>query len=51
MLHDTWEAGEKSDMSVVLYMLAMNERLKKMTEHVKENLTKAQTRQKKWYDK
>ena len=51
VLRETWEAGEKSEESVVSYVLAMQERLEKMTEHVKENLGKAQTQQKKWYDK
>ena len=50
ILRETWEAGEKSDESVVSYVLAMRERLEKMMEHVKENLGQAQTRQKKWYD-
>ena len=51
VLRETWEAGEKSEESVVSYVLAMQELLEKMTEHVKENLGKAQTQQKKWYDK
>ena len=46
----TWEADEKSDESVVLYVLSIQERLTKMAELVKDNMDKAQETQKKWYD-
>ena len=43
----TWEADEKSDESVVSYVLSIQERLTKMAELVKDNMEKAQE---KWYD-
>ena len=46
----SWEADEKSDESVVSYVLSIQERLVKMAELVKDNMEKAQETQKKWYD-
>ena len=37
----TWEADEKSDESVVSYVLSIQERLTKMAELVKDNMEKA----------
>ena len=51
ILKEEWEAGEKSDESVVSYVLSLRDRLERMTEHVQENLGKAQRQQKAWYDK
>ena len=51
VLKEEWEAEEKSNESVILYVLSMRERLEHMTEHVQENLRKAQRRQKTWYDR
>ena len=45
----TWEADEKSDESVVSYVLSIQERLTKLAELVKDNMEKAQETQKKWY--
>ena len=44
-------AEEKSDESVVSYVLSLRERLESMAEHVQENLRKAQRYQKAWYDR
>ena len=46
----TWKADERSDESVVSYVLSIQEKLTKMAELVKDNLEKAQEMQKKWYD-
>ena len=51
VLKEEWEAEEKSNVSVVSYVLSMRERLEHMTEHVQENLRKAQRHQKTWYDR
>ena len=51
ILRESWEARQKSDESVVLYVLAVRERLARMTELVQENLAKAQKQQKSWYDR
>ena len=50
MLKEEWEAEEKSNESVVSYVLSMREWLENMTEHVQENLRKALRHQKTWYD-
>ena len=41
----------KSNKSVVSNVLSMQEKLRKMTELIQENLSKAQGKQKAWYDK
>lgn len=51
ILKEEWKAGEKSDESVVFYVLSLREWLENMTEHVQENLYKAQKQQKVWYNK
>ena len=43
--------SHKSKDNVVSYVLATQEKLRDMVEIVQENLTKAQERQKLWYDK
>ena len=51
VLKASWEASKKSDESVVSYVLATQEKLRNMAELVQENLSKAQGKQKVWYDK
>ncbi len=51
VLKETWESSKKSTESVVSYVLTIQEKLAKMSEIVSENLTKAQTTQKRWYDR
>ena len=51
VLRESWEASTKSNENVVSYVLAMREKLDKMTELVHENLSKAQKYQKTWYDR
>ena len=51
ILREKWEAGKQSDESVVSYVLSVREKIEKMKDIVHENLTTAQDRQKKWYDK
>ena len=50
ILKESWEVS-KSDESIVSYVLSTQEKLCKMTELVQENLSKAQGKQKAWYDK
>ena len=51
ILRESWEAREKSSESVVSYVLAMREKLSRMTELVQENLGQVQRQQKVWYDR
>ena len=51
VLKESWESSERSDESVLSYILLMRERLAHMTELVQKNLSKAQTRQKNSYDR
>ena len=51
IIRETWEAEEKCDDSVVSYVLSTQENLREMAGIVEENLAKAQSRQKRWYDK
>ena len=50
VLRDQWEARQRSDESVVSYVLKMRERLQEMSDVVRENLAVSQAMQKKWYD-
>ena len=49
-MQEAWEAEIRNLQSVILYVLAVQEKLAKMAELVKENLAQAQSDQKKWYD-
>ena len=49
VLKESWETSSKSNESIVSYVLSMQEKLSTMSELAKENLAKAQQRQKKWY--
>lgn len=51
VLKESWEASQKSNDNIVSYILSTQEKLRTMTELVQENLSKAQGRQKSWYDK
>ena len=51
VLKETWEAREKTDESVVSYLMLMRERLERMTELAQTNTSQAQQGQKTWYDK
>ena len=50
VLRQAWEAYKKSDGSVVSHVLYIRDRMEKMAELVQSNLTKAQEKQKNWYD-
>ena len=50
VLKESWENSSKSNESVVSYVLSIQEKLAKMSELARENLAKAQQRQKRWYD-
>ena len=50
ILKEIWETSNKSNDSVVSYVLAMQEKLSEMSELARENLAKAQKQQKRWYD-
>ncbi len=51
ILKESWEASRKSSESVISYVLSTQEKLKGMAELVQENLSKAQGKQKRWYDR
>ena len=50
VLKETWEAGQKSEESVVSYVMSTQQKLKEMAECVKENMLEKQDKQKQWYD-
>ena len=50
MVKEQWEADEKSNESVVSYILAIQDKLASMADLVGENMKKAQETQKHWYD-
>ena len=51
VLRKAWEVGKRSDESVVSHVLSMRDKMMKMTDLVQQNLSKAQEKQKLWYDK
>ena len=51
VLREVWEEPTKGGENVIIYMLAMRNRLGSMTEMVQENLSHEQKVQKRWYDK
>ena len=51
ILKESWEASKRSSESIVSYVLSIQEKLAKMSELARENLTKAQAQQKRWYDR
>ena len=51
VLREAWQADRRSSESVVSHVLAMREKLARMTDLVRENLTQAQQQQKHWYDR
>ena len=51
VLRQAWEVSKKSDEIVVSHVLSMRDKMMKMTELVKENLSNAQEKQKLWYDR
>ena len=51
ILKESWEASQKSDKSIVSYVLSTHEKILKMSELVQKNLSKSQTRQKNWYNR
>ena len=50
ILRETWTASTQSSTSSVSYVLEMRQRMSEMMELVKENLARAQKKQKLWYD-
>ena len=50
VLRETWEASQQSDESVVSHILLIREKLKSMSKLVRQNLSRAQESQKRWYD-
>ena len=50
ILKETWEADQKSEKSVVSYVMSTQQKLKEMAECVKENMLEKQDKQKQWYD-
>ena len=51
VLWETWEAGKQNDDNVISYILSMREKLDDMSDLVKQNLLKEQSRQKSWYER
>ena len=51
ILKESWEASQKSDESIVSYVLSTHEKILKMSELVQKNPSKSQTQQKNWYDR
>ena len=51
VLKEAWEGDNRSDESVVSYVLLVRERLERMAELVQENLSRSQKQQKVWYDR
>ena len=51
VLKNTWEAGGLGEHSVVSHTLSISDKLAKMTELVKSNLSNTQERQRKWYNR
>ena len=51
VLRKAWEVSKRSDESVVSHVLSMRDKMMKMTDLVQQNLSKAQEKQKLWYDK
>ena len=51
ILRESWESSQKSDENIISYVLSTRDKLSNMAELVQENLSKAQARQKSWYDK
>ena len=51
VLKNTWEAGGPGEHSVVSHILSISDKLTKMTELVRSNLSNAQERQCKWYNR
>ncbi|KAL5496902.1 hypothetical protein EMCRGX_G013275 [Ephydatia muelleri] len=50
VVKEQWEADEKSNKSVVSYILAIQDKLASMADLVGENMKKVQETQKHWYD-
>ena len=50
ILKESWEASKRSSESIISYVLSIQEKLAKMSKLARENLTKAQAQQKRWYD-
>ncbi|KAL5479791.1 hypothetical protein EMCRGX_G023369 [Ephydatia muelleri] len=51
VLKETWKAREKTNESVLFYLMIMRERLEKMSQLAQTNTSQAQQGQKTWYDK
>ena len=50
VLKHSWEVKDKSEESVISHILSIRDKLSKMSELAKENLSTAQKKQKQWYD-
>ena len=50
MLRESWEASQQSNESVVSHILLTKERLRSMSEIVQQDVSRAQDKQKRWYD-
>ena len=51
VLKHSWEVKDKSEESVISHILSIRDKLSKMSELAKENLSTAQKKQKQWYDR
>ena len=50
LVQEAWGQDTRCSESVISYVLSMQEKLAKKTELVRENLSQAQSNQKKWYE-
>ena len=50
VLKEEWEVNPKASESVLSHVMVVRERLEKMTDLVQQNMRKAQSQQKRWYD-
>ena len=51
ILRESWQESERSDESVVSYIMSVQEKLAKMSELAHQNMARAKSQQKTWYDR
>ena len=51
ILRESWQESERSDESIVSYIMSVQEKLAKMSELAYQNMARAKSQQKTWYDR
>lgn len=51
VMKESWESSKSTDESILWYLIRMREKFEKTSSLVEANLSKAQAKQKHWYDK